>query len=108
MEAEIADAPIAVLAALAEPMRWRVLTLLSDRARSASALSETLPISRTAVLKHLHALEHNNLIKRERVGRQVQFSVCPEQLAMTARWMSQVANAWDTRLAALQRLAAES
>jgi molybdopterin-guanine dinucleotide biosynthesis protein A len=98
-------APVEVLAALADPMRWRVLDLLAGEPGSASALSRILPISRAAVLKHLAILERNDLVRRSRVGREVVFAVRPEQLTSTARWMSATADAWDTRLGALKKLA---
>jgi DNA-binding transcriptional ArsR family regulator len=103
------DAPVEaaaeVLAALAEPMRWRLLGLLATEAQSASALSRALPVSRTAVQKHLAVLERSDLVRRTRVGREVRFAVHTEPLIATGRWMAEVATAWDTRLAALKRLA---
>ena len=98
-------APVAVLAALADPMRWRVLDFLAGEPSSASALSRILPISRAAVLKHLAVLERNELVRRSRVGREVVFAVRSEQLTSTAQWMSATADAWDTRLGALKKLA---
>lgn len=94
-----------VLAALAEPMRWRLLGLLSTEARSASALSRALPVSRTAVQKHLAVLERSDLVRRTRVGREVRYTVHTEPLASAGHWLAEVATAWDTRLAALKRLA---
>jgi DNA-binding transcriptional ArsR family regulator len=87
-------APVEVLAALADPMRWCVLDFLADEPSSASVLSRLLPISRAAVLKHLAVLERTNLVRRDRVGREVRFSVRPEQLTSTARWLSATATAW--------------
>lgn len=94
-----------VLAALADPTRCQALTLLSTEAQSASALSRVLPISRTAVLKHLAVLERNDLVRRRQVGREVRYVLRTERLTATGHWISELAAAWDTRLAALQRLA---
>jgi molybdopterin-guanine dinucleotide biosynthesis protein A/DNA-binding MarR family transcriptional regulator len=96
---------VEVLAALADPMRWRVLDFLATEPSSASALSRVLPISRAAVLKHLAVLERTDLVRRDRVGREVRFSVRSEQLTSTARWMSETADSWDMRLGAHKRLA---
>ncbi|SDJ56357.1 ArsR/SmtB family transcription factor [Nonomuraea jiangxiensis] len=100
-----AEAAVEVLAALAEPMRWRLLALLSAEAQSASALSRTLPVSRTAVQKHLAVLERSDLVRRTRVGREIRYAVHTEPLTSIGRWMAEVAAVWDTRLAALKRLA---
>ncbi|PRY00930.1 ArsR/SmtB family transcription factor [Allonocardiopsis opalescens] len=100
-----AGAPVAVFAALADPTRWQLLDLLAEADRSASALSRAVPVSRSAVLKHLAVLERAELVGRHRSGREVRFSVRPERLAATARWIEATAAAWDTRLAALRELA---
>jgi molybdopterin-guanine dinucleotide biosynthesis protein A len=102
------SAPIEVLAALSDPMRWRVLGILSKEPSSASALSRVLPISRAAVVKHLAVLERNDLVRRRRVGREVRFSVRSERLTATARWMSETADVWDGRRGALKNFADET
>ncbi|SEF15750.1 ArsR/SmtB family transcription factor [Jiangella alba] len=99
------DPPVAVFAALADPMRWRLLALLADHEHSASALARQLPISRPGVLKHLAVLERGDLVQKHRAGREVRYGVRPERLADTARWIEATATAWDHRLDALRRLA---
>lgn len=100
-----ADPPVEVFAALADPMRWRLLALLADQEHSASALARRLPISRPGILKHLAVLERGELVQRRRAGREVRYAVRPERLASTARWIDATAAAWDRRLDALRRLA---
>lgn len=97
-----------VFAALADPTRWRVLTLLAERGEgTATTLAGELPVSRVAVVKHLAVLDRAGLVAARRQGREVRYSVQPEQLDRTARWMAQLASQWDTRLAAIKRLAEE-
>jgi hypothetical protein len=45
------------------------------------------------------------LVERRRVGREVIFVIRTEPLQETASWMAGLASDWDTRLAALKRLA---
>ena len=95
-----------VLAALAEPVRRRVLDLVAARGEAtATVLAGDLPVSRQAVVKHLAVLEAAGLVVARRAGREVLFSVRPERLAATARWLAARAAAWDARLAAIRRLA---
>ena len=97
-----------VLVALADPTRRRLLDVLSARPQStATALAEKLPVSRQAIVKHLAVLEQAGLVEARKRGRDVQFSVRPERLEATARWMHGVATAWDERLNAIKRLAEE-
>jgi DNA-binding transcriptional ArsR family regulator len=99
----------AVLSAVADPTRWRVLTLLVETGEaSATSLARHLPVSRPAVVKHLLVLGRAGLVTRRRAGREVRFVALPARLADTATWMADVAAAWDLRLAALKRLAEET
>jgi DNA-binding transcriptional ArsR family regulator len=95
-----------VFAALADPTRWRVLTLIAERGEgTATTLAGDLPVSRVAVVKHLAVLDRAGLVEARREGREVRYTVRPEQLDATARWMAGLASQWDARLAAIKRLA---
>jgi DNA-binding transcriptional ArsR family regulator len=96
----------AVFAALADPTRWRVLSLLAARGEgTATKLAAEMPVSRPAVIKHLNVLDRAGLVQGRRAGREVRFTVRPERLDATARWLAAVASQWDARLAAIKRIA---
>lgn len=94
-----------VLAALADPTRRRILDELARGAASASALTGSVPVTRQAIVKHLAVLETAGLVESRRAGREIQFAVRSEPLTATAAWMARLAADWDTRLAAIKRLA---
>ena len=95
-----------VFAALADPTRWRVLTLLAERGDgTATTLAGELPVSRPAVIKHLAVLDRAGLVESRRRGREVRFTVRPERLDAAARDLADLAAAWDARLAAIKRMA---
>jgi DNA-binding transcriptional ArsR family regulator len=95
-----------VFAALADPTRWRVLTLLAERGEAtATTLAGDLPVSRVAVLKHLTVLDRAGLVEAQRKGREVRYTVKPDRLTATARQLNAIAGEWDARLAAIKRLA---
>jgi DNA-binding transcriptional ArsR family regulator len=97
-----------IFAALADPTRWRVLELLAAHGEgTATTLAGEMPVSRPAVIKHLAVLARAGLVDSRRQGREVRFTVRPERLDATARWMAGIASQWDARLAALKRLAEE-
>jgi DNA-binding transcriptional ArsR family regulator len=97
-----------VMAALADPTRWRVLSLLAERGEAtATTLAGELPVSRVAVVKHLAVLDRAGLVEGARRGREVRYRVRPERLEQAARWMAGLAAQWDARLAAIKRLAEE-
>jgi DNA-binding transcriptional ArsR family regulator len=100
------DAVDDVLAALADPMRRRLLDRLSAHGEAtATVLASELPVTRQAVVQHLALLGQVELVASHRAGRERRYTVRPEPLTATARWMTQVAAQWDTRLDAIRRLA---
>jgi DNA-binding transcriptional ArsR family regulator len=101
-----ADLVDGVLAALADPTRRELLDVLSGRGQAtATTIAAELPVSRQAVVKHLAVLDTAGLVESTKVGREVRFSVRPEALDTTARWMAALAADWDRRLARIKRLA---
>ena len=95
-----------VFVALADPTRRQLLDVLAARGEaSATTLATRLPVSRQAVVKHLAVLDRAGLVRGIRRGREVRYTVRPERLDATARWLAGLAAEWDARLAAIKRLA---
>jgi DNA-binding transcriptional ArsR family regulator len=95
-----------VLAALAEPMRRQLLDRIAGKGEmTATTLAAELPVSRQAIVQHLAVLEQVGLVTSVRIGRERRYRVRPEPLRAAANWMFRAAAAWDTRLAAIKRLA---
>jgi DNA-binding transcriptional ArsR family regulator len=72
---------------------------------TATSLAEELPVSRQAVAKHLAVLDRNGLVDSVRDGREVRYTVRPERLEEARRRMAEVAEEWESRLAAIKRIA---
>ena len=98
----------AVFAALADPTRRTVLdTVAARQGITATQLAADLPVSRQAVAKHLGVLADARLVASERTGRETHWRATPAPLTDAITWMASVGAAWDDRLAALQRAAAD-
>ncbi|GAA1599433.1 metalloregulator ArsR/SmtB family transcription factor [Kribbella sancticallisti] len=96
----------AVLVALADPTRRRLVELLAAQgARTATALAAELPVTRQAVVQHLAVLREAGVVDSLKSGREVRFGLLPRALTEAASWMEQVAAQWDHRLAAIKQLA---
>src|SRR5262249_50282575 len=96
-----------VFAALADPTRREILATVSSRGQAtATELAAGLTITRQAVAKHLAVLEGAGLVRAERVGRETRFTPSPAPLSDAIAWMTGVGAGWDSRLAALRRVAA--
>ena len=59
----------ALLAALADPARWRLVTLLAERPRSVGVLAQLAGARQPQTTKHLQTLERAGLVTSERTGQ---------------------------------------
>lgn len=94
----------AVFAALAHPVRRRVLDLLqTSPGMTIKAVSSHFDISRIAVMKHITMLERANLVLSESHGRERRlfFNVVPIQ-HIYDRWTDQYTQFWAGHLVDIQ------
>jgi DNA-binding transcriptional ArsR family regulator len=89
-------------AAIADPIRRRVLELVRDRELPAGELAGQFDVSRPAVSRHLRVLREAGLVRERREGRQRFYRADPAPLAELREWLERY---WDDRLAALKELA---
>lgn len=97
----------AVLAALGDPVRQRLLDLLAAGPATASQLHPAVGITRQAVAQQLGVLEGAGLVCRQRHGREVLFAVVPAGLVPARDHLESLGAQWEGRLAALKRAAEE-
>lgn len=78
-----------VFAALASTPRRRILAYLSATAMTAGEIAERFEMSKPSLSKHLSVLENAGLVKRERKGQFIQYSLVPENLTNTLHGFAQ-------------------
>jgi DNA-binding transcriptional ArsR family regulator len=101
--ADTAADPAPVFAALGDPTRLSLLTMLSDgERRSIAALSAGSRLTRQAVTKHLQVLEQAGLVRSSRDGRERNYAFRPEIVAGARTWLDQVSARWDEALGRLR------
>jgi len=103
-EGAVGEVP-AVLAALADETRWRILTEVGREDLSASALAARMPVSRQAIAKHLAVLADAGLVESIRSGREVRYRALGARLSALATELETIGRRWDQRLAAIKRIA---
>jgi DNA-binding transcriptional ArsR family regulator len=89
-------------AAIADPIRRRVLELVRDRELAAGELAAEFDVSRPAVSRHLRVLREAGLVRERRQGRLRLYTADPAALGELREWLERY---WDDRLWALKRLA---
>jgi ArsR family transcriptional regulator, cadmium/lead-responsive transcriptional repressor len=96
----------ALVAAVTEPTRRRMLDLMLERGEStATALADNLPISRQAVSKHLAVFTRVGLVNGEKSGREMRYRLNIERLDQATQSLGELAAAWDRRLARIKQIA---
>ena len=91
-------------AAIADPIRRRVLELVRDEELPAGAIAASFPVSRPAVSRHLRVLREAGLVQERRSGRERLYRADPAPLAELRSWLD---GYWAGRLQALKQLAEE-
>ncbi len=91
-------------AAIADPIRRRVLELVRDEELPAGRLASEFDVSRPAVSRHLRVLREAGLVRERREGRLRLYRADPAPLADLRAWLERY---WDERLDALRALAEE-
>ena len=95
-----------LVAAVTEPTRRQMLDLLLERGDStATALADSLPITRQAVSKHLAVLTRAGLVAGEKSGREKRYRLNVERLDRATQSLGELAATWDQRLMRIKRIA---
>ena len=81
----------AVLTALADASRRRIVTRLAQGPATTGQLAELLPISRPAVSQHLKILQTAEVVRTTLTGRHRWHELNPEPLQSLAAWSLDVA-----------------
>ena len=97
-----------VFAALANPVRRRVLELLLDGPKPAGAVAAEFDLRRPAVSEHLQVLRNHKLVTEAPKGRERHYSLNVEALSDVSDWLRPFERYWHGRVAALRQVLDES
>jgi DNA-binding transcriptional ArsR family regulator len=98
MTAEPVDAD-AVIRALAEPQRRRIVQLVRDSERPAGEIAESFDITPQAVSQHLRVLKDAGVLRERREGTRRLYALRPEAVESLREF---VEGLWPASLAALK------
>ena len=99
--AQDSDPATPVFAALANPVRRRLLELLVDGPRTAGDLARQFELSRPAVAEHLRVLRLAELVAEQPSGRERHYHLTAEPLADVGAWLHPFERYWRDRLRSL-------
>lgn len=90
----------AVLRALAEPQRRRILRLVGDRELPAGEIAEHFDITHQAVSQHLRVLKDAGVLRERRQGTRRLYAVRPEAIESVRSFLEDL---WPSSLARLKQ-----
>jgi uncharacterized protein YndB with AHSA1/START domain/DNA-binding transcriptional ArsR family regulator len=85
----------ALLTALADPTRWRLVGLLAERPRSVGVLAELAGARQPQTTKHLQTLERAGAVTSQRTGQRRIYALRPDPLRDLAATLSRLADTAD-------------
>lgn len=91
----------AVLRALADDSRRKMLEALTDGPATAGDLADLLPIARPGVSRHLRVLRETGLVEVRQEAQRRVYSLRAEPLAEVDEWLGRYRALWQRRLGAL-------
>ncbi|WP_433428456.1 metalloregulator ArsR/SmtB family transcription factor [Nonomuraea sp. CA-141351] len=89
------DAVDALLIALADPARWRLVTLLAERPRSVGVLAQLAEARQPQTTKHLQTLERAGVVTSQRTGQRRVYALRSAPLRHLAAALSRLADTAD-------------
>jgi len=90
-------------AALADPVRNKIVQMLAAREMPAGDIASQFPVSRPAVSRHLAVLRRANLVRVREQAQMRLYSLNPEGLDEIDEWVAACRKTWNRRLDALGR-----
>lgn len=85
----------ALLAALADPARWKLVGLLAEQPRSVGVLAQLAAARQPQTTKHLQTLERAGVVTSQRTGQRRVYALRPGPLRELAAALAQLADAAD-------------
>jgi DNA-binding transcriptional ArsR family regulator len=92
-----------LFAALGDPTRLRVISLLCDSGPlSITRLTAGSNVTRQAITKHLRVMEEAGLLRNTRVGRHSVWELNQQRLREVRRYLKMISRQWDDALDSLR------
>ncbi|MFI0451395.1 metalloregulator ArsR/SmtB family transcription factor [Actinomadura sp. 6N118] len=85
----------ALLTALADPARWRLVSLLAERPRSVGVLAQLAEARQPQTTKHLQTLERAGIVTSQRTGQRRIYALRPGALRDLAAALNRLADTAD-------------
>jgi len=93
-----------IFQAIADPTRRAIIALIALQAMTPNAIADNFNTTRQAVSKHLQILAECDLVKQEKQGREIFYSLEIEKMKEIDIWLEQFRKIWETRFNQLDKV----
>ena len=97
----------AILSALAEPNRLKIVELLRDGPRSVGEIVERLGLPQPQVSKHLRVLSEAGVVEVHPIAQRRVYALRPATLKQLETWVSSYRHVWEEQYDRLDEYLAE-
>jgi len=108
MPTERGDSRQRLFYALADPTRREIVELLATNGQLTSTnIYDNFTVSHPAISQHLKVLREANILQMEKRAQQHVYSINAGAMQELEAWAKQIADLWDQRFEALDKVLAE-
>ena len=93
-----------VFQAIADPTRRAILVLIATQAMTPNAIADHFDSTRQAVSKHIKILTECQLVKQEKLGREIHYHLNPDKMKEIDTWLEQFKGLWENRFKQLDEV----
>ncbi|MGC4039902.1 MAG: metalloregulator ArsR/SmtB family transcription factor [Flavobacterium sp.] len=86
-----------IFQAISDPTRRSIITLIALHAMTPNALAEHFNTSRQAVSKHIKILVECDVVKEEKVGREIYYKLEVNKMKAIDQWLEQFRKIWEDK-----------
>jgi DNA-binding transcriptional ArsR family regulator len=90
--------------AIADPTRRAIIALIALQAMTPNAIAENFNTTRQSISKHLRILTECDLVKQERQGKEIYYTLEIKKMKEIDKWLEQFRKIWETRFNQLDDL----
>lgn len=94
--------------AIADPRRRAIILLVAAQAMTPNALAGHFECSRQAVSKHIRVLAESQVLKQEKSGREIYYSLNRKKMDEIDRWLDLFRQNLEKRFSQLDRVLTKS
>jgi DNA-binding transcriptional ArsR family regulator len=93
-----------IFQAVADPTRRAIIVLIAVQAMTPNAIAEHFDTTRQAISKHLRILTECELVKQNRQGREIYYSLEIDKMKEIEKWLEQFKKIWETKFNQLDKV----